>query len=253
MFIPLHDAKSLRHIERQYVTLGLIAANVIVFFATGLAGQAFLQSSAYGLGFTPVLLSDGLPTPPFVYVPEQLTYVTYAFLHGDVLHLGGNMLFLWVFGDNVEDALGHVRYFLFYIASAAAGAWVHGFVLPGSEMPLIGASGAVAGVVAAYILLHPRVKLWVLVLGRFPLRLPALIPLAIWIGYQFLMFFAAPGDMVSWPAHVGGIVVGAAMVVFLRRRGVPLFDREIVTPKSVETGPPAVAAEETEPVRWGRR
>jgi membrane associated rhomboid family serine protease len=252
LFIPLHDARSLSHIERQYVTLGLIALNVVAFVFTGLAGDAFLQSSAYGLGFTPVVLSDGLPTPNFVYVPEVATYITYAFLHGDVIHLAGNMLFLWVFGDNVEDALGHLRFLLFYLASAAAGALLHGFVLPGSEAPLIGASGAVAGVVAAYVILHPRVKLWVLVLWRIPLLLPAVIPLTIWIGYQFLMFLAAPDDMVSWPAHVGGIVAGALMVLFLRRRGVPLFDRQIVPPKAAGIEAPA-SARPPEPVRWGRQ
>src|SRR5690606_44977 len=144
--------------------------------------------------------------------------------HGDLLHLGGNMLFLWVFGDNVEDALGHWRFLFFYLAGAAAGAFPHQLVLPQSRVPLIGASGAIAAVVAAYVMLHPRVKLWVLFLGRIPLRLPALIPLGLWIGYQFLMLATTPAELVSWPAHAGGIVAGAIMVLFLRREGVPLFD-----------------------------
>ncbi|MEZ5810368.1 MAG: rhomboid family intramembrane serine protease [Rhizobiaceae bacterium] len=255
MFIPLHDANSLNHIQRQYVTLGLIALNVVVFVVTGLGGPAYLQANAYGLGYTPVVLYDGQPTPPFVYVPELATYVTYSFLHGDFWHLAGNMLFLWVFGDNVEDALGHVRFLVFYLCCAVAGAWFHGFVQPGSDIPLIGASGAVAGIVAAYLILHPRVKVWVLVLMRLPLRLPAFVPLLFWIGFQVVMFLATEGDLVSWPAHLGGIVAGAILVVLLRRRGVPLFDRSVVTPRAAEVaaGEPAETQKAQPSMRWGRQ
>lgn len=255
MFIPLHDANSLEHIKRQYVTLGLIALNVIAFLVTGLGGQSILQANAYGLGYTPVVLYDGQPTPPFLYVPETLTYITYSFLHGDIWHLAGNMLFLWVFGDNVEDALGHFRFLLFYVLCAVAGAWLHGFVQPGSNVPLIGASGAVAGIVAAYLILHPRVKVWVLVLMRLPLRLPAFIPLLFWIGFQVVMFLAAEGQLVSWPAHVGGIVAGAVLVMLLRRRGVPLFDRRIVTPDAVEiaTDGNSEVEKKRQVMRWGRQ
>lgn len=255
MFIPLHDANSLEHIKRQYVTLGLIALNIIGFLATGLGGQSYLQANAYGLGYTPVVLYDGQPTPPFLYVPELLTYVTYSFLHADFWHLAGNMLFLWVFGDNVEDALGHFRFLVFYLASAAAGAWLHGFVQSGSDVPLIGASGAVAGIVAAYMILHPRVKVWVLVLMRLPLRLPAFIPLLFWIGFQVVMFLTSTGQEVSWAAHLGGIVAGAVLVIFLRRRGVPLFDRRIVTPEAVKvTGADSEQTATEQPsMRWGRQ
>ena len=103
-------------------------------------------------------------------VPETLTYVTYSFLHGDIFHLGGNMLFLWVFGDNIEDALGHVKFLVFYLLCAAAGALFHGLLAPLSQVPLIGASGAIAGVVTAYLILHPRVKIWILAFARIPLR-----------------------------------------------------------------------------------
>ena len=206
MFIPLHDANGLEHIKRQYVTLALIALNAIVFVATGLGGQSYLQANAYGLGYTPVVLYDGQPTPPFLYVPEILTYLTYSFLHGDIWHLGGNMLFLWVFGDNIEDALGHFKYLVFYLCCAVAGAWLHGFVQPGSNVPLIGASGAIAGIVAAYLILHPSVKVWVLVLMRLPLRLPAFIPLLFWVGCQVVMFFASDGQVVYTADRLGEIL-----------------------------------------------
>ncbi len=129
---------------------------------------------------------------------------------------------------------------------------------PLSQNPLIGASGAVAGVVAAYIMLHPKVRVWVLVLFRFPLPLPAFLPLILWIGQQFFMLATDHESNVSWGAHVGGILAGAVLVVFLRRRGVPLFDRTIVTPKAVEHEAPAVTAptapppQNRKPIHWGR-
>jgi len=252
MFIPLHDANGLRYIKRQYVTIGLILINIACFAATGLAGDVYLATNAYGWGFTPALAGGRIAVAEFPYVPETMTYVTYAFLHGDILHLAGNMLFLWVFGDNVEDALGHVRFLLFYLAAAAAGAFMHFLALPESDTPLIGASGAVAGVVTAYLILHPKVRLWVLVFGRLPLRLPAFVPILLWIAYQFYMFSALPDDRVSWPTHVGGILAGALLVLVLRRRGVPLFDRAVVTPQSVEVGD-ASGKDDGVGMRWGRQ
>lgn len=189
MFIPLHDANSLKHIRLQYVTIGLIVVNVLVWLFTGvLASDTQANAAALGLGFIPAVVFDyAYLEPALQVVPDDLTVVTYAFLHLDFWHLAGNMLFLWVFGDNVEDALGHFQFLIFYLACAIAGALLHGFVAPTSEGPLIGASGAVSGVVAAYFLLHPKVRVWVLVFMRIPLPLPAFIPLALWIGQQFLM------------------------------------------------------------------
>ena len=257
VFIPLHDANHLKHIRLQYVTIAIIAINVLVWLFTSMSSEQTAQAAVIGLGYIPALVFDHAELPAeLVVVPENLTYLTYAFLHGDFMHLAGNMLFLWVFGDNVEDALGHVKFLLFYLASAAAGAWLHGIVDVNSQVPLIGASGAVAGVVAAYLLLHPRVKVWVLVLMRLPLRIPAWIPIALWIAFQFVMFAAGGEDQVSWSAHVGGIIAGAIMVLFLRRRGVPLFDRNIVTPKAaeVESGPiePLPTSREQQ-MPWGRQ
>lgn len=236
MFVPLYDVNALKHIKLQYVTLSLIAVNTIVWLITGLAGNGELSGrAAMGLGYIPALIFDDRFLDPSLYIiPEDWTYLTYAFLHGDFWHLAGNMLFLWVFGDNVEDALGHFRFLIFYLACAIVGALFHGVVSPTSEGPLIGASGAVSGVVAAYFLLHPRVRVWVLVLMRIPLPLPAFIPLALWIGQQFLMLALGLEENVSWGAHVGGIIAGAILVVFMRRRGVPLFDRTIVAPRAAQ-------------------
>ena len=256
MFIPLHDANSLKHIKIQYVTIGLIAANVLVFLLTALGTENFTNAAVLGLGYIPSTVYNIAERPPeLTLVPDQATYITYAFLHGDIFHLGGNMLFLWVFGDNVEDALGHFRYLVFYLLCAVAGAVVHGMIAPDSQQPLIGASGAIAGVVAAYLMLHPRVKIWVLAFARIPLRLPAFIVLALWVVFQFAMLAIGGEDQISWAAHVGGIVAGAVLVLILRRRDVPLLDKEIVTPRSVETREvPAPQPVEARPsARWGRQ
>ncbi|MDK1388492.1 rhomboid family intramembrane serine protease [Sinorhizobium sp. 8-89] len=236
MFIPLHDRNTLKHIRMQYVTIALIVTNIAVWLVTGpIATEEFANAAVLGLGYIPALIFDyATLDPSLVIVPDQFTFVTYSFLHGDFMHLAMNMLFLWVFGDNVEDALGHFRFLVFYLLCAAAGALAHGLLDPASEAPLIGASGAISGVVAAYFLLHPKVRVWVLVLFRIPLPLPAAIPLAFWIGQQFFMLVVDSGSGVSWSAHVGGIVAGLLLVVILRRRGVPLFDRTIVTPRAVE-------------------
>ena len=255
MFIPLHDANSLKHIRLQYVTVVLIVLNVTVFVFTRMGSDEWVQGAAYAFGYVPAVVQNLAELPPeLVLVPENLTHVTYAFIHGDVFHLGGNMLFLWVFGDNVEDAMGHLRYLVFYLLCAAAGAFVHGLLAPGSQMPLIGASGAIAGIVAAYLILHPKVRIWVLAFGRIPLRLPAIIPLALWVLLQFAMLLAGDEDQISWAAHAGGLCAGALLLPLLRRRSVPLFDRAIVTPDAVELDDkPAASSLDGRQPRWGRR
>jgi membrane associated rhomboid family serine protease len=259
MFIPLYDTNRLRHIRLQYVTIGLIVANALVYCATALGGENFTNAAVLGLGFIPSVVHNTAELDPrFIIIPESLSYLTYSFLHADIFHLGGNMLFLWVFGDNVEDALGHTRYLIFYLLCAIAGAAFQGLVAWNSQVPLIGASGAIAGVVVAYLILYPRVKVWVLAFARIPLRIPAFIPLILWVLFQVFMFAAGGEDQISWACHIGGIIAGAVLVLVLRSRGVPLFagaDEDTVVPTSDQ---PPVAAEPAAPeapattTRWGR-
>ena len=157
-------------------------------------------------------------------IGEPTTLLTYMFFHADVFHLLGNMLFLWVFGDNVEDAMGHVRFLFFYLACGVFAGLFHAWMVPDSDMPLIGASGAVAGVIAAYLMLHPRVSVWVLAFKVIPLRITAGLALGIWIVMQIVMVAHARPGPVAWWAHIGGLIAGAVLIVFLRRPGVPLFD-----------------------------
>ncbi|MBX9591802.1 MAG: rhomboid family intramembrane serine protease [Hyphomonadaceae bacterium] len=229
VFIPLSDDNPLRSVRFQWVTIGLIAINVVVFLIENTPnGQAAIASFALiPSELFQVRLWGGVVTSPDqpLLVPEGMTLLSYQFLHGDLLHLLSNMLFLWVFGDNVEDAMGHVKYLIFYLLCGVAAGLTHAFMLPGSNLPLIGASGAVAGVIAAYLILHPRVRVWVLAFRFIPLRIPAAWVLGVWAITQFVMLAIAPSDQVAWWAHVGGMVAGAILVVFMRRPGVPLFDR----------------------------
>lgn len=253
MFIPLYDANSLKYIKLQYVTLALIALNVVIFGLTSLAG-ADSKTASIGFGYIPSVAHHMTVLPPrYDFVPPAFTYVTYAFLHADIFHLGGNMLFLWVFGDNVEDAMGHIRFLIFYLLCATAGAFLHGTLDPSSEGPLIGASAAIAGVITAYLMLHPRVRVWVLAFGRIPLRIPALYPLVLWIGLQFVMLVTHGEDRISWSGHVGGIIAGALLLIPFKRRSVPLFDRAIISPRAViaDKQPPQTPPEPPSP-RWGR-
>jgi membrane associated rhomboid family serine protease len=166
-----------------------------------------------------------LPSGLSFQVPEWATLITYQFLHGSFLHLLSNMLFLWVFGDNVEDAMGHLKFLAFYLLCGVAGGLAHAAVLPSSQLPLIGASGAVSGVIAAYLMLHPRVNVWVLAFRVLPLRVPAVWVLGFWVVSQFVMAVVAPNDGVAWWAHIGGMAAGAVLILFMRRPGVVLFDR----------------------------
>jgi membrane associated rhomboid family serine protease len=230
MFVPLYDHNPLEHIRRPFVNWAIIALTVAVHLVLqgGLLPEEVYIAAAWNLGLTPVLFLDGQPPPADLgLVPELLTPLTYALVHADVWHLAGNMVFLWVFGDNVEDALGHGRYLVFYVLTAVAGGLAHALMLPGSDGPLIGASGAVAGVVAAYLMLHPRTKLWILVLWRVPLRITARWPLALWVGLQLVSLLSPEDFGVAWWAHIGGLAAGAVLVVLLKRPEVALFDRDM--------------------------
>jgi len=230
VFIPLHDANPLRHVAFPYVTWGLIGITIAVHAAIWLAAQTTLIPNAetgatVAFGVIPSVV-EGIRRMPAIYdlVPPPVTLVSYAFLHADMWHLAGNMVFLWVFGDNVEDAFGHLKFLAFYLVSAAVAGGAHVLLNPTSDLPLIGASGAIAAIVSAYLILHPRVRLWILALGRIPLPIPAWLALGAWILFQFYNVAVHQGDNVAWWAHIGGLAAGAALVLVLRRPGVRLFD-----------------------------
>jgi membrane associated rhomboid family serine protease len=224
-FIPLYDTNPLRNIKRPWVAWAIIAANIVIYFAV--EGGSFSKepgdevTTAFGL--VPAYL-DGVAQRPIevAAVPDALTLVTYSFLHGSFWHLAGNMIFLWVFADNVEDALGHFRYLIFYVLCAVAAGFAFVLSAPMSEAPVIGASGAIAGNIGAYLLLHPRAKIWVLIV--IPVRIRAVYALGFWIIFQFFSAVEQSSDQeVAWWAHIGGFAIGALLVIFMRQKGVPLF------------------------------
>ncbi|MFV2121266.1 rhomboid family intramembrane serine protease, partial [Streptomyces sp. Act-28] len=254
MVIPVHDVNPARRIP--WVTYALIAANLAVFLSTpgmagslvgesGLAQTCRLESFLGQWAAVPrELIQDRMPRlvptgqvavgpagpgclvgPPGYDKSPPLSVLSAMFLHGSWLHLLGNMLFLWVFGDNIEDRLGKVRYLLFYgICGYAA---TYGFALadPGSATPLIGASGAVAGVLGAYLALYPRARVWVLVpfLIMLPLRLPAWTVLGLWFVLQAVYSYGAgvsQAGTVAYLAHVVGFAVGM-LCAWPLRRGTP--------------------------------
>jgi membrane associated rhomboid family serine protease len=170
--------------------------------------------------FGTAVLPDGLPI-----VPEWMTLATSLFLHGSAFHVIGNMLFLWVFGDNVEDAMGHFRFLVFFLLCGSLAGLVHAFVNPASGRPLIGASGGVSGVVAAYLILYPRVRLWALFLNGIPLKLPAMVAIGFWFLLQLVSALFGGDEAVGWFAHLGGFVSGAILILVMRRRYDPVLAR----------------------------
>jgi len=230
MFIPLQDDNPLVSIRFQFVTVTLILINVAVFvlfqsglvFDMGTGGMAALAIIPCQL-FGDSCLAAGPHVALLGDIPEWLTPVTYMFLHGSWMHLIGNMLFLWVFGDNVEDAMGPLMFLAFYLLCGVSAGYAHSYMMAGSASPLIGASGAVAGVIAAYLMLHPNVTVWVLALGVISLHLRAVWVLGSWVAMQVFNILAAHGGNTAWWAHIGGLATGALLVLVMRRRGVKLF------------------------------
>ncbi len=242
MFVPIHDKNALKAIPFQYVTTLLIALNIAVFLVQS-SGVPIQAVASFGVVPKELLQVNYLGGPAhgvndMFAVPESYTLITYMFLHGDLLHLGVNMMFLWVFGDNVEDAVGHLKFLIFYLLCGIAAGVAHTHMVPGSERPLIGASGAVSGIIAAYLLLHPRVLVWVVAFRFIPLRIAAVWLLGAWIIYQIAMAYLAQIGMqqgpVAWWAHIGGLVAGAVLIVVMRRPGVSLLDRDLAKPAFVQ-------------------
>ncbi|NLC56834.1 MAG: rhomboid family intramembrane serine protease [Armatimonadetes bacterium] len=221
--LPLHDNVPSRH--RPWVVYALIATNVLVFFYTLLLGPAGARQFVSALGVTPADFSGGVPAPR-----DYVTLFTALFLHGGWLHLIVNLWYLWIFGDNVEDRMGHARFLAFYLLGGVAASFAHILLNWGSPVPSIGASGSIAAVLGAYLLLFPRARIVTLVplIFIFAVQLPAVVVLGawfvlqLWSGLGTLAFGAASG--IAYWAHIGGFVFGLLAVPFFvqRRRRLPL-------------------------------
>jgi len=225
--IPLRDSIPSRTFP--FTTIAIIAVNVTVFFWQLSLGQAN-REFVLQLGAVPAQFTHGGPVAAQA-LPAPATIVTSMFLHAGFLHIAGNMLFLWIFGNNVEDALGHLRFVVFYLVCGALAAAGHIVAHPDSRVPMIGASGAISGVLGAYFLLYPRARVVTLVFLGFLAQLvnvPAALFLGLWFLFQFLTGAADPGTGggVAWMAHVSGFVAGIPLLLLLKRRDVRLWSQE---------------------------
>jgi membrane associated rhomboid family serine protease len=223
--IPLRDDNPIR--STPVVTFTLIALCSLTFLWQISLSDNGQQQVAYLFGVIPAVLFGNAQLEG-QWIPASATILTSMFLHGGWLHLIGNMLYLWIFGDNVEDRLGRGRFFVFYLVCGAVAALGQGLADPKSEVPMIGASGAISGVLGAYLVLYPRAKVLVLLpllIFITTVRVPALVVLGIWFAGQMLSSLVATpgaGGGVAFAAHVGGFVAGIVLVrVFLRDRRRP--------------------------------
>ena len=213
------------------ITLFLITLNVVVFLYQVSLGPRGSEVFVYQYGAIPAVVTGERNLPGgLAAIPPFLSVFTSMFLHGGWLHLIGNMWYLWIFGNNIEEAMGHLRYFVFYIVCGFLASISHIMSNVGSTLPSIGASGAIAGVLGAYILLYPRARVLTLIFLGFFIRLlyiPAGFVLGFWFILQLLNGSMAGGQDVGgiafW-AHIGGFVAGAALVGFFKKRNVRFFN-----------------------------
>jgi len=255
-FLPLFDDNPTG--RWPLVTWALMAACIAVFFIQ--VSMTELQQIAlwFEYGAVPAVIMGSASLPPSLEgLPPALTLISYVFLHGGWLHIAGNMLFLWIFGDNVEDRMGTIRFIIFYLICGAAASLSHVLISPNSTAPLIGASGAIAGVMAAYLLMFPRAKVRVIMVILIFIRwvhLPAFVVLISWL---LLQIFAAPSSLsaeggTAYFAHLGGFIAGLVLTPIFRKAGTPIWPKA-ETPPSWQIEPVPARQVKTEFIERYRR
>jgi membrane associated rhomboid family serine protease len=213
----------------RLVTMALIAVNVLAFFVElSRPSEGALQSFIQAWGVVPREYSAATDLAPHIPLPFWTTILTSMFLHGGWMHLGGNMLYLWIFGDNLEKVMGHLRFLIFYLICGVAAALAHIAFNARSNVPTVGASGAISGILGGYMLMFPRNRVRVLTRGGVA-AVPAFVMLGLWILLQLVSGVGSvarteqtEGGGVAFMAHVGGFVAGLILVkLFVARRGLP--------------------------------
>jgi membrane associated rhomboid family serine protease len=226
---PIGDENE--HSGMAFVTIGVIVANVIAFLIEINRPERAVQAFIFAWGVVPREFAVGTDLPPLIPFPFWSTLFTSMFLHGGWGHLGGNMLFLWIFGDNIEHRLGHLRFLIFYVACGFAASLAHILFNSASNIPAVGASGAISGVLGGYLLMYPRNRVYVLTWGGV-MAVPAIFMLGLWIVTQFVNgvgSIAVTGETggggVAYMAHIGGFAAGLILA--------PLFavGRPAATPR----------------------
>ena len=224
--IPLQDDNPTE--LTPVVTVAFIALCVLVFFYQASLPPRPSEAFVFEYGAIPALVFGDADLPPSIAVgiPAYATLVTSMFLHGGWMHLIGNMLYLWIFGNNVEDVMGHARFVVFYLLCGILAALSHAVTDPTSTVPMVGASGAISGVLGAYILLFPRAHVLVFMPGVGMMRVAAGVVLGLWFLMQLLsggISIGGPGGGVAFFAHIGGFVAGMVLIRFFKRPEVPFF------------------------------
>jgi membrane associated rhomboid family serine protease len=241
MLLPIRDENPIP--ITPFVNYGIIAACAAVFLWQNGLNERAADLAVYAYGLIPGTLFGKVRVDPAVrQLPGWLTIYTSMFMHGGWLHIIGNMWFLWIFGDNIEAAVGHKRYLFFYLLCGTAAAAAQIFHDPGSEVPMIGASGAISGILGAYFMLQPRsnVKVLVLLIIFFTVvNMPAWIVLGFWFVAQLIgQAGTTPNEPgVAFIAHIGGFIAGAALISIFRRRDVMMFRPPTQRGFSIETRP----------------
>ena len=235
MVVPIYDDNPFGPPVKPVVTWSLIAVNLLIYFYEMGASQLALDRIIDGLSLTPAALMGDLGTR--TWVPALVTLVTYQFLHADIAHVLGNMIFLWVFGDDIERVLGRARYLAFYLLCGVIGGLVFVANDPHSSIELIGASGAVAGVVVGYVMLRPCAKITVLI-GIIPLRISAYWVVGLFVVSQLWNLGASSKSEVAYWCHFGGMLAGAVLFPLVKPRAVRLFQCAQPVPDTVvQIGP----------------
>ncbi len=223
---PVYDENgSRRSVFRAWVTWSIVAVNVLIAIGLGLLPAIFVSIIAYQFGLVPAFLTDPAnPDAAELIIRPEFTLLTYGFIHAKWSHLTSNMLVLWVFGDNVEKAIGHLRFLLFYFLCQIAGGIAHVISEPGALGPAIGASAAASGVVAAYLLVRPRARIVMLVLGVMTVNFPAYLVIVGWLLAQLAEFliYRDETDIAYW-GHFGGFIAGVALILLMHRPSVAMF------------------------------
>lgn len=232
MIIPIGDEIERTATPFQFATIFMVAACVGVWgWEVNLPFEE-VDNAFYAFGLVPAFLFGFRePSPELALIPSELTIITSMFMHGSWSHIIGNMVYLWVFGSSLEEACGHVRFVIFYVLCGIGAGVGHALADPAAAVPMIGASGAISGLLAAYMLVYPynKVTLLVLLFSFVKVRLPALVVIGFWIAYQMYEMFSAAGTPepqaggIAWTAHVGGFATGALLIFVLRRPGVKLM------------------------------
>ena len=205
------------------VTIALIVLNVLAFFVElGQGSEGALQSFITSWGVVPREYSVGHDIPPTIPLPYWSTLITSMFLHGGWMHLGGNMLYLWIFGDNLERAMGAAKYVVFYMVCGIVAGLAHILFAGGSTVPSVGASGAISGVLGGYLLMFPQNRVKVLTRGGVA-SVPAIVVLGLWIVIQLVSQLGSiaetsQGGGIAYMAHIGGFVAGMALVKLFATR-----------------------------------